>query len=130
VTARVAGLALLLVATAAGAEQRFASFQDVAGKVVALFTAETGGVRNVKIDIRRRDTAPDADVTIVGVLGIDIKPKDGPAWYSVRLLFGEHDGRWSYLTAYHELPAEGPVWSEARDLYRGLAERAIAPFDR
>ena len=49
------------------------AFQEVAVKVVDAFSAETG-VRNVRIDIRRRDMAPEADVTLVGVLGMDIKP--------------------------------------------------------
>jgi len=101
-------------------------FADVAARVVEAFTAETHGVRNVRVDIRRRDTAPDSDVTIVGVLGMDIRPKDDPAWYSIRLLFGQRHGRWSFLKAYHELPGEGPVWTEAGGWYRRVAEHAIA----
>jgi len=102
------------------------AFQEVAVKVVDAFSAETG-VRNVRIDIRRRDMAPEADVTLVGVLGMDIKPGDGSAWYSIRLLFGRHHGRWSFLKAYHELPAQGPVWTEASGWYRAVAERALGP---
>ena len=102
------------------------AFPEVAGKVVDAFSAETG-VRNVRIDIRRRDMAPEADVTLVGVLGMDIKPGDGSAWYSIRLLFGRHHGRWSFLKAYHELPAQGPVWTEASGWYRTVAERALGP---
>ena len=102
------------------------AFPEVAGKVVDAFSAETG-VRNVRIDIRRRDMAPEADVTLVGVLGMDIKPGDGSAWYSIRLLFGRHHGRWSFLKAYHELPAQGPVWTEAGGWYRTVAERALGP---
>jgi hypothetical protein len=77
--------------------------------------------------MRRRDTAPEADVTLVGVLDMDIKPRDGSAWYSIRLLFGQRHGRWSFLKAYHELPAQGPVWTEATASYRAVAERALAP---
>jgi hypothetical protein len=101
------------------------AFEEVATRVVDAFTAQTGGVRNVRVDIRRRDMAPDADVTLVGVLGMDIRPKDDPAWYSIRLLFGERDGRWSFLKAYHELPGPGPVWTEASGWYRAVAERAV-----
>jgi hypothetical protein len=101
-------------------------FQEVAVKVVDAFSAETG-VRNVRIDIRRRDMAPEADVTLVGVLGMDIKSGDSSAWYSIRLLFGRHRGRWSFLKAYHELPAQGPVWTEASGWYRAVAERALGP---
>jgi hypothetical protein len=101
------------------------AFEDVASRVVDEFTAHTAGVRNVRVDIRRRDMAPEADVTLVGVLGMDIRPKDDPAWYSIRLLFGQRDGHWSFLKAYHELPGPGPVWTEASGWYRAVAERAI-----
>jgi hypothetical protein len=103
------------------------AFEEVATRVVEAFTAQTGGVRNVRVDMRRRDMAPEADVTLVGVLGMDIRPKDDPAWYSIRLLFGERDGRWSFLKAYHELPGPGPVWTEAGGWYRTVAERAVGP---
>jgi NMT1 family protein len=103
------------------------AFQDVARRVVGAFTTETNGVRNVRIDLRRRDMAPEADVTLVGVLGMDIMPKDGAAWYSIRLLFGQRDGRWSFLKAYHELPGQGPVWTEASGWYRTVAEHAVGP---
>ena len=101
------------------------AFEDVAARVVDAFTAETGGVRNVRIDIRRRDMAPEADVTVVGVVGMDIKPRDDPAWYSIRLLFGERQGRWTFLKAYHELPGAAPVWTEASGWYRTVAEHAV-----
>jgi hypothetical protein len=101
------------------------AFEEVAARVVDAFTAQTGGVRNVRVDIRRRDMAPDADVTLVGILGMDIRAKDDPSWYSIRLLFGERDGRWSFLKAYHELPGPGPVWTEASGWYRALAEHAV-----
>jgi hypothetical protein len=103
------------------------AFTDVAARVVDVFATETAGVRNVRIDLRRRDMAPDADVTLVGVLGMDIKPRDGSSWYSIRLLFGQHKGQWSFLKAYHELPAEGPEWTEATGKYRAVAERALGP---
>jgi hypothetical protein len=109
---------------AAGAPQ---VFHDVAARVVEAFAAATSGVRNVRIDIRRRDMAPEADVALVGVLGMDIKPKDGAAWYAIRLLFGQREGRWTFLRAYHELPGEGPVWTEAGGWYRTVAERAVGP---
>jgi hypothetical protein len=102
------------------------AFEDVTSRVVEAFTAQTNGVRNVRVDMRRRDMAPEADVTLVGVLGMDIRPKDDPAWYSIRLLFGQRDGRWRFLKAYHELPGAGPVWTEASGWYRAVAERAIA----
>jgi NMT1 family protein len=102
------------------------AFHDVARRVVDAFSTETRGVRNVRIDMRRRDMAPEADVTLVGVLGMDIIPKDGAAWYSIRLLFGQRQGRWSFLKAYHELPGEGPVWTEASGWYRAVAEHAVA----
>lgn len=100
-------------------------FEDIAARVVEAFTAETAGVRNVRVDLRRRDMAPEADVTLVGVLGMDIRPKDDPAWYSIRLLFGQRDGQWSFLKAYHELPGPGPVWTEASGWYRTVAEHAV-----
>jgi hypothetical protein len=103
------------------------AFPDVARRVVDAFATETKGVRNVRIDLRRRDMAPEADVTLVGVLGLDIMPKDGAAWYSIRLLFGQRAGRWSFLKAYHELPGEGPVWTEASGWYRTVAEHAVGP---
>ena len=103
------------------------AFDDVARKVVDAFATETNGVRNVRIDLRRRDMAPEADVTLVGVLGMDIIPKDGAAWYSIRLLFGQRAGRWSFLKAYHELPGPGPVWTEASGWYRTVAEHAVGP---
>ena len=102
------------------------AFEEVAARVVDAFTAETAGVRNVRVDIRRRDMAPDADVTLVGVLGMDIRPKNDPAWYSIRLLFGARDGRWSFLKAYHELPGPDPAWTEAGGWYRAVAEHAIS----
>ena len=111
--------------TATARAQSSQPFQEVAARVVDAFSAETIGVRNVRIDIRRRDMAPEASVTLIGVLGMDIKPADGSAWYSIRLLFGQRDGRWSYLKAYHELPAEGPVWADAGAWYRTVAERAL-----
>jgi len=122
-------LALLagLANPAAAEDSPFRSFEDVAAKVVDAFTTEMAGVRNIRVDLRRRDTLPDADVTIVGVLGMDIKPRTEPAWYSIRLLFGQHDGRWRFLTAYHELPGAGPVWAEAAGTYRAIAEQAIGP---
>jgi hypothetical protein len=103
------------------------TFPDVAARVVDAFSAETGDVRNVRIDMRRRDMAPEADVALVGVLGLDIKPRNGSAWYSIRLLFGRRQGRWAFLKAYHELPAAGPVWTEASETYRAVAERALEP---
>ncbi len=101
------------------------AFEVIAARVVEAFTAETRGVRNVRIDLRRRDTAPESDVTLVGVLGMDIRPKDDPAWYSIRLLFGQRQGRWSFLKVYHELPGAGPVWTEAGGWYRTVAEQAV-----
>ena len=103
------------------------AFPDVARRVVDAFSTETKGVRNVRIDLRRRDMTPEADVTLVGVLGMDIMPKDGAAWYSIRLLFGQREGRWSFLKAYHELPGQGPVWTEVSGWYRTVAEHAVGP---
>ena len=103
-----------------------AAFETVAGRVVEAFSAQ-GGVRNVRIDLRRRDMEPEADVSLVGVLGMDIKSGESAAWYSIRLLFGRQQGRWRYLKAYHELPAQGPVWTEASGQYRAVAERALGP---
>jgi hypothetical protein len=100
-------------------------FEDIAARVVDAFTERTAGVRNVRVDIRRRDIAPEADVTLVGVLGMDIRPKDDPAWYSIRLLFGQREGQWRFLKAYHELPGPGPVWTEASGWYRAVAEHAV-----
>jgi hypothetical protein len=110
--------------------QGSAPFEGVADKVVSAFAGATDGVRNVRIDMRRRDVAPAADVAIVGVLGMDIKPKEEPAWYSIRLLFGQRDGRWEFLRAYHELPAEGPVWEHGGEWYRAIVERALASPQR
>jgi hypothetical protein len=127
VTRTLLSLALVAVLATPAAGVDAPRFHDVAATVVRAFSTHTDGVRNVRVDIRRRDTAPDADVTLVGVLGMDIKPKDGAAWYSIRLVFGQRDGQWKFLTAYHELPGEGPVWTEASGWYRTVAERALAP---
>jgi hypothetical protein len=121
----VCAVVLLAALPARAQESPFASFQSVGERVVAAFTTATDGVRNVRIDFRRRDTAPEADVTLIGMLAMDIKPKGGAAWYSIRLLLGHRDGHWTYLTAFHELPSQAPVWAEADGWYRTVVEQAI-----
>lgn len=103
----------------------FHSLQTISEGVITAFQTATDGVRHVRLDLRRRDTLPDADVRIVGVLRFDMKPKDGPAWYSVRFLFGYRDGRWRFLKAFHELPSEHPTWTEAGPWYAAVVERVL-----
>ncbi len=106
-------------------EDLLQSFQTLAGQVITAFQTATDGVRNIRVDLRRRDTFPEADVRMVGVLAFDLKPRSGPAWYSVRLLFGYRDGRWGFLKAFHELPSEQPSWTEGGPWYGTVVERVL-----
>jgi hypothetical protein len=122
VVAPIAFVLVVAVSFAAhGQEELKRSFQARAEKIIANFTAATDGVRNIKIDLRRRDMVPDADVQMVGVLGFDMKPKGG-AWHSVRLLYGRRNGAWDFLQALHEIQSEHPAWTEGGAWYRGIAE--------
>lgn len=106
-------------------EELLRSFQIVSERVIVAFQTTEDGIRNVRFDLRRRDAFPEAEVRLVGVLGFDMKPKDGPAWYSVRLLFGYRGDRWDFLKAFHELPSDKPTWTEAGDWYRTVVERVL-----
>ena len=118
-------LTVFQVSPARAQEDLLHSFQTLSERVVTAFQTATDGIRNVRLDLRRRDTFPEADVRMVGVLGFDLKPKDGPAWYSVRLLFGYRDGRWGFLKAFHELPSEQPSWTEGGPWYGTVVERVF-----
>ena len=97
-------------------------FDDTADTVITRLRAQLTGGTAMDTTI----TLANASVVLASV-GMDIKPGDGSAWYSIRLLFGRHHGRWSFLKAYHELPAQGPVGTEASGWYRAVAERALVP---
>ncbi|MBI3990309.1 MAG: hypothetical protein HY347_11920 [candidate division NC10 bacterium] len=120
-------LTVLQAPPARAQEDLLHSFQTLAERVVQGFQTATDGIRNVRLDLRRRDTFPEADVRMVGVLGFDLKPKDGPAWYSVRLLFGYRDGQWGFLKAFHELPSAQPSWTEGGPWYGTVVERVLKP---
>ena len=70
---RMLVLALLLSlgssSFADGQESIRHSFQSLAGQVVAEFQRATDGIRKPHFDIRRRDTFPDVNAEMVGMLG-------------------------------------------------------------
>ena len=101
------------------------SFQTLAERVIAAFQAATDGIKLVRVDVRRRDTLPEADVQMLGVLRFDLKPKDGSPWHSVRCVFGYRDGQWRFLNAFRELPSERPTWAEAGPWYEAVVERVL-----
>src|SRR2546428_9058321 len=77
---RMLVLALLLSlgspSFAHGQESIRHSFQSLAGQVVAEFQRATDGIRKPHFDIRRRDTFPDVNAEMVGMLKFEMKPKD------------------------------------------------------
>lgn len=101
------------------------SFQTVAERVLTEFQTATDGIKHVRVDVRRRDTLPGTDVRMVGMLRFDLKPKDGPAWNSVRLLFGYRDGQWRLLKIFNEVPSEHPTWTEGGPWYWAVVEKAL-----
>src|SRR2546422_10669533 len=94
---RMLVLALLLSlgspSFAHGQESIRHSFQSLAGQVVAEFQRATDGIRKPHFDIRRRDTVPDVNAEMVGMLKVEMKPKDEA---------GGGPGRWGFW--YREGP--------------------------
>jgi hypothetical protein len=124
-------LVMALVLTAAeppsvhGEDSIRQSFQTVAGRVIAEFQRATDGIRKPHVDVRRRDTFPEANAEMVGMLKFEMKPKDEAGWHPVVCVFGYREGRWKFFKALHELPSEKPSWTEAGPWYGEVAERAM-----
>ncbi|HEV8642502.1 MAG TPA: hypothetical protein VGV13_15525 [Methylomirabilota bacterium] len=123
------GLALMLIAASThsvqGEESIRHSFQAVAGRVITEFQGATGGIRKPHFDVRRRDTFPEVNAAMVGMLKFEMKPKDEAGWHPVVCVFGYHEGRWKFVKAFHELPSEKPTWTEAGPWYGEIVERAM-----
>lgn len=110
---------------AAAQEDLVRSFQTLAERVITAFQTATDGVRHVRVDVRRPDTLPEADVRMVGMLRFDVKPKDGSSWYTLRCLFGSRDGRWRLLRAFPELPSDQLTGSNEERWYEAIIERVL-----
>src|SRR5262245_18093767 len=123
------GLALTLTAILAacvpGEENPRNSFQPLAQRVVTEFQGATGGIRKPHFDVRRRDTFPEADADMIGMLKFEMKPKDESGWYPVVCVFGYRQGQWKFFKAFHELPSEKPVWTEVGPWYGEIVEKAM-----
>ena len=123
------GLALVLPAFLApavrGEESIRHSFQPIAARVVAEFQGAAGGIRKPHFDVRRRDTFPEANAEMVGMLKFEMKPKDEAGWYPVVCVFGYREGQWKFFKAFHELPSEKPTWTEAGPWYGEIVEKAM-----
>lgn len=124
-------LSLLFILTAVQAfpapaqEDLVRSFQTLAERVITAFQTATDGVRHVRVDVRRRDTMPEADIGMVGMLRFDVKPKDGSSWYTLRCLFGYRDGRWRLLRAFPELPSDQLTGTNDERWYEAVIERVL-----
>jgi len=126
---RMLVLALLLSlgspSFAHGQESIRHSFQSLAGQVVAEFQRATDGIRKPHFDIRRRDTFPDVNAEMVGMLKFEMKPKDEVGWHPVVCVFGYREGQWRFVKAFHELPSDRPTWTEAGSWYEEIVARAM-----
>jgi len=123
------GIALALTAISAPAlraqESIRQSFQPIAARVVSEFQGATGGIRKPHFDIRRRDTFPEVDADMIGMLKFEMRPKDEASWHPVVCVFGYRQGQWKFVKAFHELPSEKPTWTEAGPWYGEIVERAM-----
>jgi hypothetical protein len=123
------GLALILAALSApsvqGQESFRHSFQAIAKRVVIEFQGASGGIRKPHFDVRRRDTFPEVNAEMVGMLKFEMKPKDEAGWHPVVCVFGYRQGHWEFVKAFHELPSEKPTWTEAGPWYGEIVERAM-----
>src|SRR2546422_2922422 len=106
---RMLMLALLLSlgspSFAHGQESIRHSFQSLAGQVVAEFQRATDGIRKPHFDIRRRDTFPDVNAEMVGMLKFEMKPKDEAGGHPGLRGFRYRRGRGWFPEALHELPS-------------------------
>jgi hypothetical protein len=122
-------LVLLLAVSAPlvahGQESIRQSFQSLAGRVVAEFQRATDGIRKPHFDVRRRDTFPEVNAEMVGMLKFEMKPKDEVGWHPVVCVFGYRAGQWRFVKAYHELPSDRPAWTEAGSWYGEIVARAM-----
>ena len=119
-------IVVLLLGVRASAQESFRnSFQTLADRVIAEFHVVTAGIRKVRVDVRRPDTLPDADVRMVGMLRFDMKPRDATAWHSVRCVFGYQDGRWRLLQAFPELSPEQRDTAEPDTWYEAVVDRVL-----
>src|SRR3989449_8947655 len=114
---RMLVLALLLSlgssSFADGQESIRHSFQSLAGQVVAEFQRATDGIRKPHFDIRRRDTFPDVNAEMVGMLKFEMKPKDEAGGHPVGCRFGYRQGRGGIGKALHEPPSGTPNLARA-----------------
>jgi hypothetical protein len=101
------------------------SFQPIAARVVSEFRGATGGIRKPHFDVRRRDTFPEVDADMIGMLKFEMRPKDEASWHPVVCIFGYRQGQWKFVKAFHELPSEKPTWTEAGPWYAEIVERAM-----
>src|SRR2546422_2460796 len=124
---RMLVLALLLSlgspSFAHGQESIRHSFQSLAGQVVAEFQRATDGIRKPHFDIRRRDTFPDVNAEMVGMLKFEMKPKDEAGRHPVVCVFGYPEGRWRFWKAFPELASPRPTWPAARAWCQEISAR-------
>src|SRR2546426_12130870 len=103
---RMLVLALLLSlgspSFAHGQERIRHSFQSLAGQVVAEFQRATDGIRKPHFDIRRRDTFPDVNAEMGGMLKFEMKPKDEGGGAPGVGVFRYREGRGGFLKGFPE----------------------------
>ena len=91
-------MTLMLIAISApslwGQESIRHSFQALAGRVVVEFQGASDGIRKPHFDVRRRDTFPDVNAEMIGMLKFEMKPKDDAGWHPVVCVFGYREGQW------------------------------------
>lgn len=117
---------VLLLGFRASAQENFRnSFETLADRVIEEFHVVAAGIRKVRVDVRRPDTLPDANVRMVGMLRFDMRPRDATAWHSVRCVFGYQDGRWRLLKAFPELSPEQRDTAEPDAWYEAVVERVL-----
>src|SRR2546428_1110749 len=113
---RMLVLALLLSlgspSFAHGQESIRHSFQSLAGQVVAEFQRATDGIRKPHFDIRRRDTFPDVNAEMVGMLKFEMKPKDEAGGHPVGGVLGYRESRGGFLKALHEPSSDRPTLTQ------------------
>src|SRR3989454_9649008 len=103
---RMLVLALLLSlgssSFADGQERIRHSFQSLAGQVVAEFQRATDGIRKPHFDIRRRDTFSDVNAEMVGMLKVEMKPKDEAGGHPVVCGFRYREGPGGFVQGIPE----------------------------
>jgi hypothetical protein len=111
--------------TAGGEDSIRQSFQTLAGRVITEFQRAADGIRKPHFDVRRRDTFPEVNADMVGMLKFEMKSKQEAGWHPVVCVFGYREGRWTFVKAFHELPSATPTWTEAGPWYGEVVERAM-----